>query len=106
MQKGWCAMYWLKSGLLAGMLSLAFTSMAWSQSFGRPAAADEIRLWDIDVRPDGAGLPPGRGTAWDYQQVVGRSPVVRSFLMQAALLVMALRASALAVTDWLAASGV
>ncbi len=31
--------------------------------FGRPAAADEIAAWDIDVRPDGAGLPPGRGTA-------------------------------------------
>jgi mono/diheme cytochrome c family protein len=30
--------------------------------FGRPATADEIRAWDIDVRPDGAGLPPGRGT--------------------------------------------
>lgn len=31
--------------------------------FGRPAAADEIAAWDIDVRPDGAGLPPGNGTA-------------------------------------------
>ena len=30
--------------------------------FGRPATAEEIRAWDIDVRPDGAGLPPGRGT--------------------------------------------
>jgi cytochrome c len=24
---------------------------------------DEIKLWDIDVRPDGKGLPEGRGTA-------------------------------------------
>jgi mono/diheme cytochrome c family protein len=30
--------------------------------FGRPATDAEIRAWDIDVRPDGAGLPPGRGT--------------------------------------------
>lgn len=30
--------------------------------FGRPATPEEIRAWDIDVRPDGAGLPPGRGT--------------------------------------------
>jgi mono/diheme cytochrome c family protein len=30
--------------------------------FGRPATAAEIQAWDIDVRPDGAGLPPGRGT--------------------------------------------
>jgi len=29
--------------------------------FGRPATADEIAAWDIDVRPDGVGLPPGSG---------------------------------------------
>lgn len=31
--------------------------------FGRPATAAEIAAWDIDVRPDGRGLPPGSGTA-------------------------------------------
>ncbi|HVH68521.1 MAG TPA: cytochrome c [Gemmatimonadales bacterium] len=31
--------------------------------FGRLAAAEEIAAWDIDVAPDGAGLPPGSGTA-------------------------------------------
>jgi cytochrome c len=30
---------------------------------GRPARAEEITAVDIDVGPDGAGLPPGRGTA-------------------------------------------
>ena len=30
--------------------------------FGRAATADEIQAWHIDVHPDGAGLPPGRGT--------------------------------------------
>lgn len=30
---------------------------------GRVASATEIRGWDIDVRPDGAGLPAGSGTA-------------------------------------------
>ncbi|MGD9905986.1 MAG: c-type cytochrome [Vicinamibacterales bacterium] len=29
---------------------------------GRAASADEIRTLDIDVRPDGTGLPEGRGT--------------------------------------------
>lgn len=28
---------------------------------GRPATEAEIAAWDIDVRPDGAGLPPGSG---------------------------------------------
>ncbi|NVN85239.1 MAG: cytochrome c [Rhodopseudomonas sp.] len=30
---------------------------------GRPALPEEIQAWDIDVRPDGQGLPPGKGTA-------------------------------------------
>lgn len=30
--------------------------------FGSPATADEIAAWDIDVRPDGEGLPAGKGT--------------------------------------------
>jgi len=29
---------------------------------GRPATADEIKTWDIDVMPDGTGLPPGSGS--------------------------------------------
>lgn len=32
---------------------------------GRVALAEEIAAWDIDVRPDGAGLPQGRGTVAD-----------------------------------------
>ena len=31
-------------------------------SLGRPATAAEVRAWDIDVRPDFQGLPPGRGS--------------------------------------------
>jgi cytochrome c len=30
--------------------------------FGTPATSEEIAAWDIDVRPDGKGLPPGKGT--------------------------------------------
>ena len=29
--------------------------------FGRPATVREIAVWDIDVRPDGKGLPLGQG---------------------------------------------
>ena len=32
---------------------------------GRPATLAEITAWDIDVRPDGLGLPVGRGTVAD-----------------------------------------
>lgn len=29
---------------------------------GQPATAEDIRRWNIDVAPNGDGLPPGRGT--------------------------------------------
>ena len=32
-------------------------------NLGRPATAAQIAGWDISVGPDGAGLPPGSGTA-------------------------------------------
>ncbi len=32
-------------------------------NFGRPATQADIQRWDIDVRPDGKGLPGGSGTA-------------------------------------------
>jgi S-disulfanyl-L-cysteine oxidoreductase SoxD len=37
--------------------------------FGTPATPAQIAAWDIDVRPDGAGLPPGRGTVAQGQQL-------------------------------------
>ena len=40
--------------------ALAFSAGA--HDFGRAPTAAEIKLWDIDVRPDGAGLPEGRGS--------------------------------------------
>ncbi len=32
---------------------------------GRPALPEEVNAWDIDVRPDGQGLPAGKGSAKD-----------------------------------------
>ena len=40
---------------------------------GRPATAGEIAALDIDVRPDGAGLPLGGGTAPEGAGVWGRA---------------------------------
>jgi S-disulfanyl-L-cysteine oxidoreductase SoxD len=37
--------------------------------FGSPASAARVALWDIDVRPDGEGLPSGTGTAAAGKQV-------------------------------------
>jgi cytochrome c len=31
-------------------------------NFGRPATTEEIKKWNLDVRPDGTGLPLGEGS--------------------------------------------
>src|SRR5215471_8919282 len=36
---------------------------------GRAPTAEEIKAWDLTIPPDGAGLPPGRGTAVDGKPV-------------------------------------
>ncbi|MEL6551459.1 MAG: c-type cytochrome [Pseudomonadota bacterium] len=58
---------------------------------GRAAHAEEVASWDIDVRPDGTGLPVGSGDVWtgeevfvaqcahchgDFGEAVGRWPVL------------------------------
>ena len=37
--------------------------------FGNQASADRVALWDIDVKPDGEGLPPGSGSVSEGEQV-------------------------------------
>lgn len=48
--------------ILSAAISAAASSSVQAADFGRPASPQEIELWDIDVRPDGRGLPVGSGT--------------------------------------------
>lgn len=41
------------------------SALARKLGLGRPASPEEIAGWDIAIRPDGKGLPPGKGTAKD-----------------------------------------
>lgn len=41
---------------------LAGPAVAQKINLGRVALPEEVAAWDIDVRPDGAGLPPGKGS--------------------------------------------
>ena len=53
-------------------LSFAATSVHASErklGIGREASPAEIAGWDIDLRPDGQGLPPGKGSAKDGEAV-------------------------------------
>ncbi len=49
----------------AALTSLAIASAALAQApkFGQPISPADIAPWDISIGPEGAGLPPGRGTA-------------------------------------------
>lgn len=38
-------------------------------NLGRDAHAEEIAAWDVDVLPDGRGLPEGRGDVWTGEEV-------------------------------------
>ena len=56
----------LRVAIVSGALALAGAALsAQSPTFGvgRAPTAEEVRAWDIAIRPDGAELPPGRGTA-------------------------------------------
>ncbi len=47
----------------AAVLALVAPASAQTRTgIGREATAAEIAGWDIDIRPDGQGLPPGKGT--------------------------------------------
>ncbi len=58
----------LKSLLTAGLLA-ASPAVILADDLGRPATAQEIAAWDIDVRPDGMGLPPGQGSVEDGEAI-------------------------------------
>jgi cytochrome c len=36
---------------------------------GREALPEEIAAWDVDIRPDGTGLPEGSGNAFDGEEI-------------------------------------
>ena len=60
--------------LFAGAAATALLVLpAYAFDFGRPANPDEIKLWDIDVRPDGNGLPDGSGTVGQGKEVFGEN---------------------------------
>lgn len=50
-------------------LSLALPAAAQTLGLGRAALPDEIAAWDVAVLPDGTGLPPGRGSVLEGEDL-------------------------------------
>src|SRR4029079_1780805 len=57
------------SAMLAVLLCSGVLAQGKFQGIGRPATPAEIAAWDIDVRPDFKGLPPGKGSVAEGQKV-------------------------------------
>jgi len=57
--------------LLTVLLLACFggTASAGKYNLGREATKEEVAAWDIDVRPDGKGLPEGRGTVGQGEEI-------------------------------------
>jgi len=55
-------MSWRNETVAAAAMAVSLVSLVHAYDFGRPATIEEMKLWDIDVRPDGKGLPEGSGT--------------------------------------------
>jgi len=83
--------------IYAGFFLITFLAVAPASAetggygIGTPATAEEVAGWDIDIRPDGKGLPPGSGSVEDGEMMyeeqcaschgsfgegVGRNPVL------------------------------
>ena len=59
-----------KLGFAAALATaLAAPAMAGKLGIGREATPQEVAAWDIDVRPDGQGLPKGRGTVAQGEEI-------------------------------------
>ena len=57
------------AAIAAALFSADASSAGEGYGLGRPATPAEIAQWDIDVAPDGAGLPPGDGSVRQGQAV-------------------------------------
>lgn len=63
MGQGRYAMFSIRQLLISAVALGALATSACAYDFGRTPTPDEIKLWDIDVLPDGTGLPVGSGAA-------------------------------------------
>ncbi len=60
------------ASISAAILVCGLATQVHAQQFsgiGRPATPAEVKAWDIDVRPDFVGLPPGKGSVKKGQEV-------------------------------------
>ncbi|HEY4404379.1 MAG TPA: cytochrome c [Xanthobacteraceae bacterium] len=57
-----CLLDRLAAGAALLLVALAPARAADEPHFGKPVTPADVAAWDISIGPDGAGLPPGKGT--------------------------------------------
>jgi cytochrome c5 len=55
--------------LTAALAAMPAVAKVGEYGIGKPATPEEIAGWDIDIRPDGKGLPPGSGSVEDGEML-------------------------------------
>ncbi len=62
---------WVRSATAVAALCLIAGGALAADKYGlgREATSEEIAGWDVDVRPDGQGLPPGSGNVLDGEEI-------------------------------------
>jgi len=55
--------------VVAAVFAAGTTLGAESPNLGQPITEKEAAAWDLSIGPDGAGLPPGRGTAKQGEEI-------------------------------------
>ncbi len=56
-------MFTRSAGCVVALAVFAGVALAQTPNLGEPISEEEIAAWNIDILPDGTGLPPGSGTA-------------------------------------------
>lgn len=57
-------------------LVLAGVALGQTPNLGQPIDEEDIAAWDIDILPDGTGLPPGSGTAEQGESIFAQKCAV------------------------------
>jgi cytochrome c len=68
--RGWIpALRFAAAGMTVVVLGASALAESKKLGIGREASPQEIAGWDIAIRPDGRGLPPGRGTVKQGERI-------------------------------------
>jgi cytochrome c len=61
--------FWISKFIVVALALGSTSAFAQAPNLGKPLSAAEIAAWDINILPDGTGLPPGSGRPADGARI-------------------------------------